>query len=158
MKYSRKSHKDINIHKNRIKRSGQARLVYVMYINRNIPTTWRWARRDFLQKGGRLPRRLCAWLSSRRVSLLYIISSHYSSTSQGTNRLVDFTQNAWLTNAGGSFGTNILLLFSVHSCHFLTVCDCAWICALSREWKIIDIIYRLKYYISLSLSLSLSLS
>ena len=27
-----------------MKRSGQARLVYVKDVNRNIPTTWRWAR------------------------------------------------------------------------------------------------------------------
>ena len=32
-----------NRHKNRIKRSGQAWLVYVTDINRNIPSTWRWA-------------------------------------------------------------------------------------------------------------------
>ena len=38
MKYSGKGHKDRNRHKNRIeKRSGQARLVYVKDINRNIP-------------------------------------------------------------------------------------------------------------------------
>ena len=43
MKYSWKGHKDRNRHKSRIKRSGQARLVYVEEdINRNIPTTWRW--------------------------------------------------------------------------------------------------------------------
>ena len=39
MKYSSKGHKDRNRHKNRIKRSGQARLVYIKAINRNIPTT-----------------------------------------------------------------------------------------------------------------------
>ena len=44
MKHSWKGHKDRNRHKNRIKkRSGQARLIYVKNINRNIPTTWRWA-------------------------------------------------------------------------------------------------------------------
>ena len=32
---------------NEKKRSGQARLVYVKNVNRNIPTTWRWARGDF---------------------------------------------------------------------------------------------------------------
>ena len=37
---------DRNRHKNRIKRSGQARLVYVIDIKRNILTTWRWARGD----------------------------------------------------------------------------------------------------------------
>ena len=37
MKYSRKGHKDRNRHKNGIKRSGQARLVYDKNINRNIP-------------------------------------------------------------------------------------------------------------------------
>ena len=36
-----KDHEDRNRHKSRIKRSGQARLVYVKNINRNIPTTWR---------------------------------------------------------------------------------------------------------------------
>ena len=46
MKYSWKDHKDRNRHKNRIKRSGQAGLVYGKDINRNIPTTWRWARGD----------------------------------------------------------------------------------------------------------------
>ena len=35
MKYSRKSHKYRNRHKNRIKRSGQAQLNYVIDINRN---------------------------------------------------------------------------------------------------------------------------
>ena len=38
MKNSWKGHKDISRHKNRIKRSGQARLVHVKNINRNIPT------------------------------------------------------------------------------------------------------------------------
>ena len=46
MKYSWKGHKDRNRHRNRIKGSGQARLVYVIDINRNTPTTWRWARGD----------------------------------------------------------------------------------------------------------------
>ena len=42
MKSSWNGHKkDRNRHKNRIKRSGQARLVYVTDINCNIPTTWR---------------------------------------------------------------------------------------------------------------------
>ena len=36
MKYSRKGHKDRNRHKNRIKRSGQARWIYVIDTNRNI--------------------------------------------------------------------------------------------------------------------------
>ena len=49
MKYSWKGHKDRNRYKNRIKRCGQSRLVYVTDINRNIPTTWRWARGDGLQ-------------------------------------------------------------------------------------------------------------
>ena len=39
MKYSRKVHKDRKRCKNRIKRSGEARLVYVKDINCNIPTT-----------------------------------------------------------------------------------------------------------------------
>ena len=46
MKYSWKGHKDKNRHKSRIKRSGQARLVYVKKTNRNIPTTWRWAHEE----------------------------------------------------------------------------------------------------------------
>ena len=46
-KYSWKGHKARNRHKNRIKTSGQARLFYVKNLNRNIPTTWRWARGDF---------------------------------------------------------------------------------------------------------------
>ena len=44
MKYSWKGHKNRNRHKNRMKRSGQARLVYVKDINCDILTTWRWAR------------------------------------------------------------------------------------------------------------------
>ena len=48
MKYSWKGHKDRHRHKNRIKRSGQARLVHVKNINRNIPTTWRWAHGDLM--------------------------------------------------------------------------------------------------------------
>ena len=47
MKYSWKGHKDRNRHNNRIKRSGEARLVYIKNINHNIiPTTWRWASED----------------------------------------------------------------------------------------------------------------
>ena len=46
MKYSWKGHNDRNRHKKRITRSGAARLVYVIEINRNIPTTWRWDRGD----------------------------------------------------------------------------------------------------------------
>ena len=41
-----KRHKDRNRLKNRIKRSGQARLVCVKNINSNIPTTWMEARGD----------------------------------------------------------------------------------------------------------------
>ena len=37
MKYRYKVHKDRNRHKTRIKRSGQARLVYIWDINRSIP-------------------------------------------------------------------------------------------------------------------------
>ena len=43
MKYTWKGCKDRNRHKNRVKRSWQAWLVYVKNVNRNIPTTWRWA-------------------------------------------------------------------------------------------------------------------
>ena len=43
MIYSSKGLKDRNGHKNRIKRSEQAWLVYVRNINLSIPTTWRWA-------------------------------------------------------------------------------------------------------------------
>ena len=39
-------HRDWNRHENWIKRSGQARLVYVKGLKHNIPTTWRWAGRD----------------------------------------------------------------------------------------------------------------
>ena len=48
MKYSWKGHKDTrNRQKNRKKkRSGQAGLVYIKNVNRNGPTTWRWARGD----------------------------------------------------------------------------------------------------------------
>ena len=45
-KYSWKGHNDRHRHKNRIKRSGQARLVYAKHINCNIPTTWRFAHED----------------------------------------------------------------------------------------------------------------
>ena len=55
MKYSWKGQKDKTRHKNTIKRNGQARLVYVSDINRNIPTTWRWTHVDAEQErqGGR---------------------------------------------------------------------------------------------------------
>ena len=46
MKYSLKGRKDRKRQKDRIKKSGQARLVYVQDINRNIPATWRSARAD----------------------------------------------------------------------------------------------------------------
>ena len=46
MKYSWKGHKDRNRLKNRIKRSGEAWLVYVRNRNSNNSTTWRWTRRD----------------------------------------------------------------------------------------------------------------
>ena len=39
MKSSRKEHKDRNRYKKRIKRSGQAQVVYVKDINRNVPIT-----------------------------------------------------------------------------------------------------------------------
>ena len=39
IKYSRKGYNDRNRHKNKMKRSGQARLVYVKDVNSNIPTT-----------------------------------------------------------------------------------------------------------------------
>ena len=51
MKYSWTGHKDRKRHENRIKRSGQARLVYVFDINHNIPIT-RWAHGDG-RRGGR---------------------------------------------------------------------------------------------------------
>ena len=50
MKNSWKGHKDRNRHKNKIKRSGQARLVYVFNINHNILTMWRWANEDLCTK------------------------------------------------------------------------------------------------------------
>ena len=53
MTYSCKGHKDRNRHKNRIKSSGQARLVYVCDINHNIPTMLWWAREDERVRGGR---------------------------------------------------------------------------------------------------------
>ena len=56
MKYSWKGHTDRNRHKNRIKWSGQARLVYVFDINCNIPTTMRrWVRGDNGQRKVKLP-------------------------------------------------------------------------------------------------------
>ena len=53
VKYSWHGHKDRNRHKNRIKRSGQARLDYVENINHNIPTTERFKiyKRDGKQQG-----------------------------------------------------------------------------------------------------------
>ena len=50
MKCSWKGHKDWNRHHKRIKRSGQAWLVYVKDINCNIPNTGRWARGDISYK------------------------------------------------------------------------------------------------------------
>ena len=58
MKYCSKGHKDRNRHKNRIKRSGQARLVYVIDINHNIPTTWKWARGDTKEEEERKKERM----------------------------------------------------------------------------------------------------
>ena len=46
IKYSWKGHKYRGRHKNRIKRRGQARLVYVWDINPNVPGTRRWAQKD----------------------------------------------------------------------------------------------------------------
>ena len=40
---------EIDTRKNRIKKSGQAQLVYTKNINRNIPTTWRWALWDYMK-------------------------------------------------------------------------------------------------------------
>ena len=57
MKYRWKGHTDRNRHKNRTKRSGQARLVYAKNINRNIPTTCRWARGDSLCREARAVKR-----------------------------------------------------------------------------------------------------
>ena len=58
MKYCSKGHKDRNRHKNRIKRSGQARLVYVIDINHNIRTTWKWARGDTKEEEERKKERM----------------------------------------------------------------------------------------------------
>ena len=46
MKYSWKGHKAGNRRKDRIKRSGQARLVFVKDISRNLSTMWRWTGGD----------------------------------------------------------------------------------------------------------------
>ena len=66
MKYSWKGHEDINRHKNRIKRSGQALYVYVKNINHNIPTIKRWA-------GGDVERE-SAWVSSLKVREMAIVN------------------------------------------------------------------------------------
>ena len=50
MKYSWKGHNDRNRQKNRIKRSGQAQLVYAKNISHNIPTTWREACGDLFHR------------------------------------------------------------------------------------------------------------
>ena len=50
MAYSWKGHTDRKGHKNRIKRSAQARLDDVRDINHNIPATWRWACRGPVRK------------------------------------------------------------------------------------------------------------
>ena len=74
MKYSWKGHKDRNRHKNRIKikirikRIGQARLVYVTDINRNIPTMWRWACRDQLREN------ISHWVRKHSRKLLWRLS------------------------------------------------------------------------------------
>ena len=57
---------DRNRHKNRIKRSGQARLVYVKDINRNVPATWRRARGDM--KAGRPT--VAAWCATHLEFLM----------------------------------------------------------------------------------------
>ena len=71
MKYSWKGHKDSKQtqEQNKIKKkSGQAQLVYVKDINRNIPTTLRWARGDKSQVSemGRLD--LEVWVDSSSIS------------------------------------------------------------------------------------------
>ena len=50
-KYSWKGLKDRYRHRNRVKRKGQAWLVHVKNINRNITTTWRWAHMDPMMYG-----------------------------------------------------------------------------------------------------------
>ena len=50
-----------NRHKNRIKRSGQARLIYVFDINHNIPTTWRWAHGDISDEKSCSSKREVKW-------------------------------------------------------------------------------------------------
>ena len=52
MKHNWKAHKDRNRHKNRIKRSGQARLIYVSDVNHNIPTMWWSARGEDIENRG----------------------------------------------------------------------------------------------------------
>ena len=64
MKYSSRGHRDRNRHKKRIKkRSGQAQLVYVEDINRNVPTTRRGALGDNNKKNV-LSNRLCVLILS----------------------------------------------------------------------------------------------
>ena len=62
MKYCWKGHENINGHKSRIKRSGQARLVCVKDINRNIPTTSRCALRDDWGEQCVEVTRCCIWI------------------------------------------------------------------------------------------------
>ena len=65
-KYSWWSHTDRNWHKNRMKKSGQARLVYVKDTNHNIPTMWKWVRGDQCYVRTQRYRHLylCGWADS----------------------------------------------------------------------------------------------
>ena len=82
MKYRWKGHKDRNRHKNRMKRSGQARLVYVKNGNHSIPATWRWARGDARRgKDSHTRQKHIEWLYinisiTERDLLLYKRSKH----------------------------------------------------------------------------------
>ena len=90
MKYSWKGHKDRNRHKNRVNRNGQARLIYVKNINRNIPTTWRWARRDERERERereREKRVMNEWPMCSEINLLFLLQTllqaRYSGESGG---------------------------------------------------------------------------
>ena len=112
IKYNWKGHKCRNKHKNRMTRSGQARLLHVFDINRNIPTKRRWARGDKRIRGWVIRalyrRRVSSWiLTFCQPACRKCVAQHWrlcigvvSMRGSALKALYRRGENAWLGTEG----------------------------------------------------------
>ena len=104
MKYSWKGHKDRNKHKNRIKRGGQARLVCIKNINRNITTTWRGTYRDGLK---------VTWSTWMDKSNCFLAGNLISLTPRQSRQI--WTARHWRQKLESWFLINVIVSFGGNS-------------------------------------------